>query len=97
MSNRPRHPSRTAHKFHYVCNISLIVIILGKESVIKQASQVWGRWGPWPSPPPPHTCEISHLQLLPLHPIQPPQMHVYLIDKFSLYNLKMDNICGRNM
>ena len=32
-----------------------------------------------------------------LHPIHPLHMHVYLTDKFSLYNLKMDNIYGRNI
>jgi len=39
------------------------------------------------------------LTLTPLYPAPytPLQMHVYLIDKFSLYNLKMVNIYGRNM
>jgi len=44
-----------------------------------------------------HTlCDIA-LTPAPLHPIHPLQMHVYLIDKFSLYNLMMVKICGRNM
>ena len=34
---------------------------------------------------------------LPCTLYTPIQMHVYLIDKFSLYNLKMANIYGRNM
>ena len=47
-------------------------------------------------------CKISTQALAltrpPLHPIHPLHMHVYLIDdKFSFYNLKMANICGRNM
>ena len=33
----------------------------------------------------------------PLHSTHPLQMHVQLIVKFSLYNLKMVNICDRNM
>ena len=46
---------------------------------------------PKANPPPTHTCEISHLHLPPA-PYTPLQMHVYLTDKFSLYNLKMANI-----
>jgi hypothetical protein len=61
---------------------------------------VLSTYGSWPTqiqgPPPPHTCEISHLHPLPT-PDTPLHTHVYLIDKFSLYNLKMANICGRNM
>jgi len=37
------------------------------------------------------------LTLPTLHLIHPLQMHVYLIDKFSLYNMMMAKICGRNM
>jgi len=33
----------------------------------------------------------------PLHSTHPLQMHVQLIVKFSLYNLKMANIRDRNM
>jgi hypothetical protein len=48
-------------------------------------------------PPPPHTLGRPRIYTSPLHPIHPLQMHVYLIDKFALYNLKMANIYGRNM
>jgi len=53
--------------------------------------------------PPPHTHTHTHTlarsrtYTSPLHRIYPLQMHVYLIDKFSLYNLMMANIYGRNM
>jgi len=48
------------------------------------------------SPPPTHThtCEISHLH--PPSPYTPP-IDACITDKFSLYNLKTPNICGRNM
>jgi hypothetical protein len=41
--------------------------------------------------------EWSRTYIYLLHPIHPLQMHVYLTDKFSLYNLKMAKIEGRNM
>jgi hypothetical protein len=34
----------------------------------------------------------SRTYTCPLHPINPLQMHIYLTDKFSLYNLKTANI-----
>ena len=37
-------------------------------------------------------CKIYSQSLITIHPIHPLQMHVYLTDKFSLYNLKMANI-----
>ena len=45
----------------------------------------------------PHTCEISYLHFPPCTLYTHLQMHVYLIDKFLLYNLMMAKICGRNM
>jgi hypothetical protein len=51
---------------------------------------------PEAKPPTPHACEISHLHLSPA-PYTPPDTHLYLIFKFSLYNLKRANIYGRNM
>ena len=47
--------------------------------------------------PPTHTCETSHLHFPPCTLYTPLQIHVYLIDKFSLYNLMMAKFCGRNM
>ena len=46
----------------------------------------------------PHTPTLarSRTYTFPPHPIHPLEMHVYLIDKFSMYNLKMANIYGRN-
>ena len=52
---------------------------------------------PKTKPPHPHTLARSRTFTSPPHPIHPLQMHVYLIDKFSLYYLKMPNIYGRNM
>ena len=52
---------------------------------------------PKPSPPhPPHLRDLA-LTFPTLHTIHTLQMHVYLIDKFSLYKLMMAKICGRNM
>ena len=48
------------------------------------------------APTPQHAWDLA-LKPPPLHPTHPLQMHVYVIDKFSLYNLKMADICGRNM
>ena len=48
-------------------------------------------------PTPPPTLARSRTYTSSLHPLYPLQMHVYLIDKFSFYNLKMANIYGRNM
>jgi hypothetical protein len=45
---------------------------------------------------PPHLQDLA-LTPLPHTLIHPLEMHVYLIDKFSLYNLKMANIYGQNM
>ena len=46
------------------------------------------------APPP---LARSHTYTSPPHPIQPLEMHMYLMDKFSLYSVKMGNIYGRNM
>ena len=44
-----------------------------------------------------HNYVLGGVLFTILHLIHPLQMHVYLIDKFSLYNLMMAKICGRNM
>jgi hypothetical protein len=46
---------------------------------------------------PPPTLARSRTYTPPPHPIHPIELHVYLIDKFSVYNLKMANIYGRKM
>ena len=52
---------------------------------------------PKAKPHPTPALARSRTYTSPLHPIHPLQIHVYLIDKFSLYNLEMANIYGRNM
>ena len=75
-----------SEEFYRVC-VCVCLILYDLEKPLQRGGRMCGG-----AKPPPHTCDISHLHLPPVHYTPPLQIHVYLTDKFSLYNLKMTNI-----
>ena len=56
---------------------------------------IWFLTKPNPRPPLPHPRDLALIP--PPCTLHPPPTDACITDKFSLYNLKLANICGRNM
>jgi hypothetical protein len=84
----PRHVSR------HIIMYPILDIVISRHSALSIVYMVPNQ-PKTKVPTTPHSRDLAFAP--PRHPTHSLQMPVQLIDKFSLYNLKMANICGRKM